>query len=382
MKTFKNLLICSLVYFLSITISSAQNRKVDLKENLPFDQVLAMAKKENKYIFLDFGSITCKPCLYIKQKVLTLDSVADFINERFVSVDYNVGAEKKRLSDIYKVVGEPVLLILNQNGELMHRMHGKMEGNEIMARFKQGLDPLRNSVQMDKRYAKGERTSAFILDYLETLYSAGEVNKMNAVSKEYLAGPLEKIKEPEIFPIFFKYVEDVASDQLLYMFTNRDEFGKLYGERKIEGKIQGLYSMASIKYLYGHSNPAEDPTYKTVLAYLQNSDHPKATEWLCYLVPAQYKFKDWPKMANEINNIYNFNLLKGKSGITFKDMIITQYLMYCNDPAGLKFAIQWCNDLIKISDEKGVEKYKKTIQSLEEKIKKGKPIEDTLEWHS
>lgn len=84
------------------------------------DGVLKRAKAENKHVFLDFGSFTCGPCQFIKKEVFTIDSVADFINERFVSVDYMDGAEKDRLRSLYKVVGEPVLLILDNDGNLMH----------------------------------------------------------------------------------------------------------------------------------------------------------------------------------------------------------------------------------------------------------------------
>lgn len=381
MKTHHKLIIAFSIFLNLFSISiSAQNRKVNLKENLPFSEVLQMAKAENKLIFLDFGSITCKPCLYIKQKVLTLDSVADFINARFVSVDYNTGEEKKRLQNVYHVVGEPVLLILDQEGKLMHRMYGKMEGDELMDRFRRGIDPKRNSIAMDARYESGDRTTDFILDYMEVLHNAGEVQKMNHVSKDFLAGPLENLKKPEVFPIFFKYVEDPAGREMLYMMDNRAEFIKLYGEGKIEGKINKLYGMSSIKYLYGHSNPLEDSTYNSLLAYLSKSDHPKASEWLCYLVPAQYKFKDWSKMGDEINAIYRYNILKGRSGSIFKDMMITQYQMYCSDPKALPQAIQWCKDLQVGADQKTVDQYNKTIDAIKEKIKKGPAIEDTLDW--
>lgn len=382
MKNHNKLIIAfSILLNLLIFTVNAQNRKVNLKENLPFSEVLQLAKSENKLIFLDFGSITCKPCLYIKQKVLTLDSVADFINERFVSVDYNVGEEKRRLQNVYHVVGEPVLLILDQKGNLMHRMYGKMEGDELMARFKRGLDPKRNSVGMNKRYDSGERSTDFILDYMEVLHNAGEVAQMNHVSKAFLDGPLENLKKPEVFPILFKYVEDPASKEMLYMMDHRAEFAKLFGEGLIEGKINKMYGMSSLKYLYGHSNPLEDSTYTTILKYLTTSDHPKASEWLCYLVPAQYKFKDWSKMAEEVNNSYRFNIIKGKSGASFKDMMITQYQMYCSDPKALPYAIQWCKDLQIGADVKTIQKYTKTITAIAEKIKKGPAIEDTLEWH-
>lgn len=343
--TLRNCLLILLVG--SVGIVNAQNRKVDLKENLPFDQVLKMAKEKQKYIFLDFGSITCKPCLYIKKEVLTLDSVADFINERFVSVDYNLGAEKDRLRKLYNVVGEPVLLILDQNGKLMHRMAGKMEGDQIMARFKQGLDTKNNFVALTSKYASGDRTPEFIMQYLEALYAATETDVMNNVTKEYLQGPVERIKDPGVWKVYYKYNQDLASREVMYMFENKEEFYKLFGKDKVDAKINKLYSEKSIYYLYGHKPPIDDPKFTIILNALQKSDHPKASEWLCYLVPAQYKYKDWNKLGKEIDNIYAFNILKGKAGLSFKDMMLTQYTMYCDEPSAFKYPIRWSDDLIR-----------------------------------
>lgn len=372
---------CLGIVFLGFALQTtlyAQNRQVDLKENLPFEEVLKMAKAENKYIFLDFGSLTCQPCMYIKKKVLTLDSVADFINERFVSVDYNVGKEKDRLRKLYHVVGEPVLLILDQNGNLMHRMAGKMEGDEIMARFKQGLDPQNNLVALDKKYNDGSRGKDFILKYLETLRNAGEVDRMNKVYHEYTSGSLENLKKPEYFEVFYAYNDDIASDEMFYMVENAQEFGELFGRGKIDGKINKLYNMSAAKYLYGHTNPKDDPAFMRVLNFMQQTNHPRASEWLCYLVPAQYKYEDWPKMAQEIDNVYKYNILKGRAGTSFKEMMITQFIMYCHDPEGLAYGVRWCEELRQDADEIKKQTYDKTIKMFQERISKGKPEE--LEW--
>ncbi|MBL1409795.1 thioredoxin family protein [Sphingobacterium faecale] len=357
----------------------AQNRKVDLKENLPFEEVLKMAKAQDKYIFLDFGSLTCKPCLYIKKFVLTLDSVADFINARFVSVDYNQGAEKDRLRKLYNVVGEPVLLILDQDGNFMHRMAGRVEGNELMERFRQGLDLQNNLVALEKQYNSGVRDKDLILKYLKTLQQAGEVGRMNKVYHEYTSGSLENLKKPEYFDVFYAYNDDVGSEEVLYMTENWQEFGKLFGSGKIDSKINKLFSLHSLKYLYGHTNPKEDPTFGKILNFLQKSQHPRASEWLCYLVPAQYKYEDWPRMAQEVDNIYKYNLLKGKAGVSFKDMMVTQFVMYCHDPEALVYGVKWCKELSEEADEKAKQNYQNTIKTFEERISKGKPEE--LEWH-
>lgn len=375
--TLRNVLLLVLVG--NIGIVNAQNRKVDLKENLQFDDVLKMAKEKNKFIFLDFGSITCKPCLYIKKEVLTLDSVADFINERFVSVDYNLGKEKDRLRKLYKVEGEPVLLILDQNGTLMHRMAGKMEGDQIMQRFKQGLDTKNNFVALTNKYASGNRTPEFIMQYLEALYAASETDVMNNVTKEYLQGPVDRIKDPGVWKVFYKYNQDLASREVMYMFENKEEFYKLFGKDKVDAKINKLYSEKSIYYLYGHKPPIEDPKFTIILNALQKSDYPKASEWLCYLVPAQYKYKDWNKLGKEIDNIYAFNILKGKAGTSFKDMMLTQYTMYCDEPSAFKYPIRWSEDLIRTATTEAEKKKYENLKAGFVKREK-EPAKEKLEF--
>lgn len=364
-----------------ISSVNAQNRRVDLGENRPFDDVLQQAQAEDKYIFLDFGSLTCKPCLYIKNHVLTLDSVADFINARFVSVDYNDGAEKTRLRELYNVVGEPVLLILDKHGTLMHRMVGRMEGDELMARFRQGLDRENNLVALNAKYDAGARDGDFILYYLETLLIARDVEVMTEVLKDYLSGPLENLKKPEIYEVFLRYNEDLLSREMLYVFDNRQEFYDLFGQSALDGKIRKLYSNKARMYLYGHNPPADDPDFHRMLEYVQQTDFPDASVWLAYLVPAQHKYKDWVAMAEEVDNVYDFNILKGWSGQSFKEMMVTQFMMYCNDPDALQFAVRWCDELKRGSDEERIaalEKSQERVLGKIERVKKENPVE--IEW--
>ena len=140
-----------------------QNRSVDLPKNIPLQDILKKAKKQKKHVLLDFGSPRCSPCLFIKNKIFTIDSIADFINERFVSVDYTEGPEKKRLSKTYEVYTEPVLLICDADGKVMHRMEGKCTADEMMARLRQGLDVNNNLVAQKSMYDKGDRSSEFLI---------------------------------------------------------------------------------------------------------------------------------------------------------------------------------------------------------------------------
>ena len=364
----KKVIILSVLLSIMMSVS-AQNRSVDLKENLPFEKVLKMAKKENKLIFLDFGSLTCKPCLYLKKLVFTIDSVADFINPRFVSVDYNLGSEKKRLSEIYGVDGEPVLLILDQKGKLMHRMVGKCEADELLARFKQGLDVNNNLAAQEAKFAKGDRDPEFLLSYLETLSIAKYTDKMNALIKEVLAGPLEQLKDKRFWELFVKYNEDPVSREMLYVFDNREEFSKLYTQKVVENKINRHFSAKVSTYIFANKPLSDKEDFNKMLDYLRNTDYEKASEWLAFLVPAKYKFNDWVQMAKEIDNSLSFNILKGRQKQMYMKMMAEQISWYSKDTAAFPYAVKWIDRLLpQLTEEKMILSVKETRQSLLDKM--------------
>ncbi|MBO9634901.1 MAG: thioredoxin family protein [Chitinophagaceae bacterium] len=349
--------------------AQAQNRKVNLKENLPFKEVLSMAKQENKLIFLDFGSLTCTPCMYLKKMIFTVDSVADFINERFVSVDYNVGAEKKRLSDLYGVDSEPVLLILDQQGNLLHRMVGKCDGDELLKRFRQGLDPVNNLSAQEKRYAKGDREPEFLLAYLETLRIAKYTDKMNNLIKSVLAGPLEQLKEKPYWELFVKYNDDPVSREMLYVFDNREEFYKLFGKGIVENKIDRHFSAKASFYIYGHKPPAKDSAFYKMLNYLRKTDYPKASEWLAYLTPAEYKFTNWENMAKAIDNAISFNILKGKQREMYLKMMAEQILWYSTNKTALPYALKWIDTLMpELTNQDTIKSVADTRKKIKQKL--------------
>ncbi len=331
-------------------LSWAQNRKIDLKLQLPLEEVLKTAQKENKYVFLDFGSPRCSPCLWLKKNVFTIDSIADFVNERFVSVDYQLGDEKKRLSAKYGVVGEPVLLILDNKGNLMHKMVGKCEPDEFMRRFRQGLDVNRNFVAQNKKFENGERSPEFIKDYLETIHIARETERLKELVNIFFNVPVEKLKEKTYWDVFVRYSEDPVGREMMYVFDNREEFYKLYGKANVESKINVIYGAKASAYIFGHKPPAKEAEFVKMLDYLQKTDYEKATEWLVYMVPAQYKYTDWVAMAKEIDNALRFNIYKGLKKESYMKMMAEQMCWYSNDKNALPYAVKWIDSLLPLLD--------------------------------
>lgn len=73
------------------------------------------------------------------------------------------------------------------------------------------------------------RAAKVCLDYFDTLDKA-------------------KLKEREYWDLFRKYVKDVDSDEAKYVYKNRKEFVRLFGEQEVNRKLYQLYSGGAFRY--------------------------------------------------------------------------------------------------------------------------------------
>ena len=90
-----------------------------------WNEILAMAKKENKPIFIDISASWCVYCKRMKANVFTDIEVAKYYNSTFinVSVDGEKG-EGIELVKKYGVKGYPTFVFLNPDGSLAFQTSG------------------------------------------------------------------------------------------------------------------------------------------------------------------------------------------------------------------------------------------------------------------
>lgn len=365
-----------LIFFLGFSGGKAQEKKVKMIKDESVSQVFKQAKRERKHVLLDFGSPRCSPCLYIKNKIFTIDSIADFINSHFVVADYTQGEEKERLSAIYHVYTEPVLLILDTQGNLMHRMEGKCTPSEMMERLRQGLDTQNNLAAQEEKYIRGNRSSDFLIAYLETLHVAGLTEQKLRVLTDIFSPSfeLEQLKEPKFWDIFVRYNESPVSREGCYVFGHREEFYDLFGKDAVEAKINNMFNVKLRTYTYGHTPPMKSEEYRKILSLLQHTAYPESSAWLAYLMPVQYKFKDWQAMAKAIQAAIDFNILKGEAKQTYMLVMSRQICWYADDSSALQYALCWIEEVIACAKPEalsGLEEEKMQILQKINDLKKG-----------
>ena len=120
------------------------------------------AKSENKYIFLDVMASWCGPCKMMDKEVYSNDSVALFMNEKFISVKVQMDssnadndqvkswyADAHLINQEFHVQGYPSLLFFNPDGTLVYRKLGFQDPQTFLRSAANAFDP-RNLTYLTK----------------------------------------------------------------------------------------------------------------------------------------------------------------------------------------------------------------------------------------
>ncbi len=137
----KNIVIVALVSIV-LGILAFKFPKVDFKADAPggiqfqkssWNDILILAKKENKLIFLDIYATWCGPCKKLKTKTFSDKEVGAYYNSNFinVSLDGETG-EGLELAKKYKLNSYPTLLFINAEGVVIAETMGFYNSNEFL----------------------------------------------------------------------------------------------------------------------------------------------------------------------------------------------------------------------------------------------------------
>ncbi|HFC00865.1 MAG TPA: DUF255 domain-containing protein [Phaeodactylibacter sp.] len=95
--------------------------------------IVDLAKKENKLVFIDFYTSWCQPCKMMSKDVFTDKEIGKFFNKKFVN--YKVNAEKgngPNIAALYNVQAYPTLIWLDTRGRVIERNEGAAYHTKLM----------------------------------------------------------------------------------------------------------------------------------------------------------------------------------------------------------------------------------------------------------
>lgn len=214
-----------------------------------FEEALAQARAQNKLIFFNCFADWAVPCHAMNNTVFSDAAFAKWLNDNFVCFLTDVTKGKgKTLAKKYNINTQAHYLVLNADGEVVHRI----VGGSVLAEFKQKVAQALNSKTSlegtKKLYAEGKRDLEFLKLYYTVLRTAEEPKEARLVLDQVF----EKLKPKdwskkenwEIFKAQNRFYDDVY---FTYLIANKAAFVKANGKEAVEKHLSDVLTKPLFK---------------------------------------------------------------------------------------------------------------------------------------
>ena len=307
-------------------------------QELPFKDLLAKAKKENKLIFMDAYAVWCGPCKMMERNIFPQKAVREYFNSNYINARFDMEkGEGPEIASKYGIRSYPSFLFLNGDGEVVLKNLGYMSEDQFLAFAKEaGNSKLKNGSYKDA-FAKGEKDPEQLMNMM-SLYADSDYDFAKIVSERYFevkkGQPLNKdevglllyfLKSPSdknysIFTARRKEIETLMSPEIYKEFDSNIKVSKI---------MEGSFDQKS-----GLIN--DDYFLKNAIPLIGETEAQTALNRMKVIVyPNTGNFTEYEKAALEYyKNSENFNqeeLLKAA-------WIFSQNI---TNPTSLKKAAEW-----------------------------------------
>jgi thiol-disulfide isomerase/thioredoxin len=228
-----------------------------------WEEVKALAKKENKLIFIDFYTDWCAPCKYMAKVIFPEKEVGDFYNQHFICV--KIDAEKGEgpaLAKKYGVGGFPTLAFTNANEEIVYKVVGSADAKEFIDQGTLALTPRNDYAILKDKYEKNELGKEDLYRYLLLVKAKGDDKAAAGVFDKYFVS--NAAISADMFTMIKSYTNDSHSPAFIYLEQHREEFGSLAGKDKVEEYIHHF-----IVREYEYKQYSDEAAYKTAIQELK-----------------------------------------------------------------------------------------------------------------
>ena len=221
----QSLLTCRAFFIITIVMMSTNSfaQGIVFTEG-SFEEIVELAKKENKNIFVDAYTTWCAPCKKMTAQTFPDLQVGLFFNKNFVSIKLDAEKESSHgFFSKYKADAFPTLFWLNSDGELMDKQSGFMSPDELLKAAEMALTKNieANYRALEKRWESGERTNDLFREYVFGDMRTIAPEKIKQHTIDYLSTLTdEQLKSYETYVIVRSFMRQPSNDIIFTTLLN------------------------------------------------------------------------------------------------------------------------------------------------------------------
>lgn len=231
----------------------AAKADVKMKYVYSFEEALEKSKKEKKLIFFNCFADWALPCHGMNKQVFSDQKFADWMDKHFVNLFMDVTTPEGRpFADKYNAKAMAHYLILDSEGNVVHRIVGGAKLPEFQERVACALSPKTSLASLTKRYDAGDRSVKLLENYAHVLRFANESERFEQVTDEYFnkLKPSDWSKKKN-WPLFCGKARDPESEKFRYLLAHKNEFTATVGDSLVFNWIAGVYFMPVFRMAIG-----------------------------------------------------------------------------------------------------------------------------------
>jgi thiol-disulfide isomerase/thioredoxin/uncharacterized protein (DUF1697 family) len=261
-------LITLVILFAGLT-GYSQNRSITFIDK-PFQELMTMAKEQQKLIFVDGYTSWCGPCKWMAANMFTNDSIADYYNKTFICAHFDMEkGEGVEVAKVFQVRAYPTLLFINASGEMVHmRVGAPQKVSDYIDMGMIALAPGEGFSGCAKKFQAGDRDPQFMLKYLDRLQ--GAYMPVNEPLSQYFASQKESDMLNRVnWTIIYEYVTDMDSKEFGFLLGHQKEYAKLYTKDSVNQKLSNVYTQAIMSA--SRSRSFSDASYNELKKKIRDS---------------------------------------------------------------------------------------------------------------
>ncbi len=342
----KNLGLLLLLVF-SLNIAMAQ-QGVQFIEDKSWEEVLAVAKKENKVVFLDAYTTWCGPCKKMSRDIFPLSSVSDTYNSTFINVKMDMEkGDGIKVARRYGIRVFPTLLYVNSEGEVLHRIAGFQNEKQLLTLAKDAIDPMRQLAGLKRKYNAGVRNESFLYTYAYACKNALENRTYYTIANEYLNTQKDWSSKKNM-KFILDFVTRTDAKMFDYLLDNRTAFETSFGKTPINRTVERLVS-TRIDQLLSFKDGETDKIFEEAKVIFSKV-YPDRAKGLTASFKMTYHRNGGDRKNFALAAIEYVDYMPTLSADELSDIAWTFYRVI-EDKKQLKLALKWSRKALKMQKE-------------------------------